>query len=142
MRIYIDMDGTILDLYGVEGWLKMLREEDATPYRVAPALVSPDKLYRAMRAMSSLGITFGVISWSAKNATPAYKKAIRREKIASLKKLGIYDLLSEIHIIAYGTSKRKVARVKDSYLVDDEPQAWNPDRLIDAEVFRAFIQQF
>lgn len=138
----MDMDGTLLDLYGVEGWLKMLREEDATPYRVAPALISPDKLNKAMRAMSLLGVTFGIISWSAKGATPTYKKAIRREKITSLKKLGIYELLSEIHVVAYGTPKNKVARVKDGYLVDDEPQTWNPDRLIRAEVFRAFIQQF
>lgn len=138
----MDMDGTLLDLYGVEGWLKMLREEDATPYLVAPALVNPDKLRKAMRAMQAIGVTFGIISWSAKDATPAYSRAIRRGKIASLKKLGIYDLLDEVHVIAYGTPKRKVARVKDGYLVDDEPQAWEPDRLIKAEAFRKFIQQF
>lgn len=142
MRIYMDMDGTLLNLYGVEGWLEMLREEDATPYRVAPALVNPEQLCKAMRAMSALGVTFGIISWAAKDATHTYKKAIRREKIASLKKLGIYDLLDEVHVVAYGTPKRKVARVKDSYLVDDEPQAWAPDRLINAAVFREFIQQF
>lgn len=142
MRIYMDMDGTLLDLYGVGGWLEMLREEDATPYRVAPALVNPEQLCKAMRAMRAIGATFGIISWSAKDATPSYKKAIRREKIASLKKLGIYNLLDEIHVVAYGTPKRKVARVKGGYLVDDEPQAWAPDRLINAEVFREFIQQF
>ena len=142
MRIYMDMDGTLFDLYGVEGWLDKLREEDATPYRVAPALVSPDKLYKAMLAMRAIGVTFGIISWSAKDATPSYKKAVRREKIASLKKLGIYNLLDEIHVVAYGTPKHKIATEKDSYLVDDEPQAWDSDRLIKAETFREFIKQF
>jgi len=142
MRIYMDMDGTLLDLYGVGGWWEMLRREDATPYQLAPALIDPDKLYKAMRAMRAIGITFGIISWSAKDATPAYKKAIRREKIASLKKLGIYGLLDEVHVVAYGTPKCKVAREKGGYLIDDEPQCWASDRLISAEVFREFIKQF
>lgn len=142
MRIYMDMDGTIVDLYGVTDWLKKLREEDAAPYRDASPLIDPDKLIKGMRAMRAIGITFGIISWSAKEATPAYRKAIRREKIMSLKKLGIYDMLSEVHIVAYGTPKCKVARAKDSYLVDDEPQSWEPDRLIKAEAFREFIKQF
>ena len=34
-KIYFDMDGTIADLYGVDNWLEMLINEDATPYRVA-----------------------------------------------------------------------------------------------------------
>ena len=51
-------------------------------------------------------------------------------------------MLDDVHVIAYGTPKRKVARGKDSYLVDDETQAWDSDRLINAEVFREFIQQF
>ena len=29
--LVFDMDGTIADLYGVEGWLEMLRAEDETP---------------------------------------------------------------------------------------------------------------
>ena len=30
--IVFDMDGTIADLYGVEGWLEMLEAENAAPY--------------------------------------------------------------------------------------------------------------
>ena len=29
--IYFDMDGTIADLYAVDGWLDMLRAYDPTP---------------------------------------------------------------------------------------------------------------
>ena len=35
MTIYLDMDGTIADLYGVEDWLKKLRAEDSSPYEEA-----------------------------------------------------------------------------------------------------------
>lgn len=31
MTIWFDMDGTIADLYGVDGWLEMLIAEDPTP---------------------------------------------------------------------------------------------------------------
>ena len=31
MTIWFDMDGTIADLYGVEGWLEMLIAKDETP---------------------------------------------------------------------------------------------------------------
>ena len=33
--IYFDMDGTIANLYGVDGWLDMIINRDATPYKVA-----------------------------------------------------------------------------------------------------------
>ena len=31
--IYFDMDGTIADLYAVDGWLADLRSENVRPYR-------------------------------------------------------------------------------------------------------------
>ena len=36
--IWWDMDGTIANLYGVEGWLPMLRAEDPTPYAEAKVM--------------------------------------------------------------------------------------------------------
>ena len=32
MTFYVDMDGTIANLYGVENWLEYLINEDAFPY--------------------------------------------------------------------------------------------------------------
>ena len=48
MKIWFDMDGTIADLYGVEGWLEMLMNEDATPYAIAKPLVNLSALARLM----------------------------------------------------------------------------------------------
>ena len=30
--VYLDMDGTIANFYGVPGWLEYLQAEDTTPY--------------------------------------------------------------------------------------------------------------
>ena len=40
MRIWLDMDGTIADLYAVENWLPMLQAHNPTPYEQAKPLVS------------------------------------------------------------------------------------------------------
>ena len=40
--LVFDMDGTIADLYGVNGWLEMLRNEDALPYEIAKPLYDMD----------------------------------------------------------------------------------------------------
>ena len=39
-EINFDMDGTFVDLYGVDGWLEMLVNKNATPYAVAKPLVN------------------------------------------------------------------------------------------------------
>ena len=49
--IYFDMDGTIADLYGVDGWLDMLINEDATPYIKANPLVRLATLARMLNRL-------------------------------------------------------------------------------------------
>ena len=39
--VYFDMDGTIANLYNVEGWESKLRAEDASPYADASPLRVP-----------------------------------------------------------------------------------------------------
>ena len=34
-RICLDMDGTFVNLYGVENWLEMITNEETTPYTIA-----------------------------------------------------------------------------------------------------------
>jgi hypothetical protein len=42
--LVFDMDGTIANLYGVNNWLGMLREEDPTPYIVAEPMYDMEML--------------------------------------------------------------------------------------------------
>ena len=46
--IYFDMDGTIANLYGVDGWLDMIINRDATPYKVAEPMVRMNTLARVL----------------------------------------------------------------------------------------------
>jgi len=68
MKIWFDMDGTIADLYGVNGWLEMLIAEDTTPYAIARPLVNLSQLARKLNTLQRAGYEIGIISWGSKNS--------------------------------------------------------------------------
>lgn len=118
--IYFDMDGTIADFYGVEGWLDYIQNEDVTPYEVAKPLCKEMTMLKyALNKLKSAGYTIGVISWTAMNGSKEYNKAVRRAKIEWLKKY-FGDLFTEIHVVKYGTNKYSVAKEKNGILFDDD----------------------
>jgi len=118
--IYFDMDGTIADLYGVEGWEKALRAEDATPYKVAKPIGNMSLLARRLNALQKRGMTIGIISWNAMGATTAYEEAVKAEKLAWLAKHLPSVRWDEVHIVAYGITKHEVvANAKEAILFDD-----------------------
>ena len=108
--IYFDMDGTIADLYGVDGWLPMLQNRNPKPYKVARPLVNMQVLARLLNTLHNEGYRIGVISWLAKDSTPDYDIAVAEIKTVQF---------DEIHIVKYGTPKSTLAR-KGSILFDDE----------------------
>ncbi len=118
--IYLDMDGTIADLYSVDNWLKKLRAEDATPYIQARPLVKLSALARRLNTLQRKGYTIGIISWGSKHATAEYDKAVEKAKNFWLNKHLPSVKFDEIHIVPYGTPKSTVAREKNGYLFDDE----------------------
>jgi len=120
--IYFDMDGTIADLYGVDGWLNDLMNEDPRPYEMAKPLIRLNTLARLLNRLQADGYRLGVISWLAKNSTPEYDLAVEMVKRAWLKKhLHSVDF-DEIHIVAYGTPKQNFAKTEYDVLFDDEKQ--------------------
>ena len=119
MTIYFDMDGTIADLYGVEGWLEMLRAENPKPYKVAEPLVDMRILARLLHILQREGIRIGIISWLSKSGSPTYNEKVEEVKRKWLKThLKSVDF-DEIHILAYGTPKTSVITDK-AILFDDE----------------------
>ena len=124
--IYFDMDGTITDLYGYAGWLDMLHKEDTTPYEEAAPLTDMNKLNNLLSRFVSLGVTIGVISWSAMNGSKEYNRRTRKAKQEWIKKY--LPCVSEFHVVKYGTPKHKVRKLHESVLVDDNADvraAWN-----------------
>lgn len=114
--LIFDMDGTIADLYNVEGWLEKLRAGDASPYRDAKPMYDMDTLSVILDIFRSLGYRIIVVSWGSKGATREYNKEIKRAKLDWLNRYNFpYD---EVHVVKYGTPKNFI---KDdiSILIDD-----------------------
>ena len=70
--INFDMDGTIANLYGVEGWLEDLRAENIRPYELAKPLYDMDTLNEILDILRGMGWKVVVTTWLAKESTKAY----------------------------------------------------------------------
>lgn len=133
--ICFDMDGTIADLYAVPDWLEKLRAEDATPYRDAPPMWDMARLREALIALADDGWEIRVISWLAKDSTPAYKKAVRTAKREWLARYNFPA--NKVHLVAYGTTKANAIRnagATPGILIDDNKKirdGWSMGAAID-----------
>ena len=128
--IYFDMDGTIADLYGVDGWLDALHREDTTPYAVAAPMVDMAQLNAICEHLIALGVTIGVISWSAMGGSREYNAAVRKVKREWINEY--LPCVSEFHVVKYGTPKHHVRKIKHSILVDDNAEvreAWQGETI-------------
>ena len=115
--IWFDMDGTIADLYGVEGWLPMLRAYDAKPYEMAKPLVRMASLARVLNRLQKEGYQIGIVSWLSKTSTKEYDEAVATAKREWLKKHLASVKFDAIDILAYGTPKHEG---RNGILFDDE----------------------
>lgn len=119
---YMDLDGTLADLYGVDGWLDKLRAEDPSPYAEATPLVDVHRMNRMLRRLKDGGIHIGVVSWLSKCPSPSYDRDVIAAKQTWLRRYFPILAESECHFVPYGTPKSTVVDVKDAVLVDDEEQ--------------------
>ena len=117
--IYFDMDGTLANLYGVEGWLDKLRNYDASPYAEAQVMLNMQALAHRLNALQRAGYTLGIISWLSMESNAEYDKAVTDEKIGWLKKHLGSVRWNEIHIVGYGERKSAIAQIKGGILFDD-----------------------
>ena len=115
--IYFDMDGTIANLYGVDGWLDCIINEYTKPYREAKALVNMRQLGRELNRLKQNGYTIGIISWLAKGATDEYNRRVAQAKRNWLAKHLSAVQFGEVHIVEYGTPKHTLG---NGILFDNE----------------------
>lgn len=115
--IYFDMDGTIVNLYGVDGWLDCIINEYTKPYREAKALVNMRQLGKELNRLKRNGYTIGIISWLAKGATDEYNKRVAQAKRNWLVRHLNAVQFDEVHIVEYGTPKQTLG---NGILFDDE----------------------
>ena len=119
MTIWFDMDGTIADLYGVEGWLEMLMNSDPTPYKVAKPLVRLSSLARRLNKLQKQGYEIGIISWLSKSGSDDYNLAVTETKIGWLNKHLPSVKWNVVNIVKYGYCKDNFNTGND-ILFDDE----------------------
>ena len=120
MTIYFDMDGTIVDLYGVENWLDKLLANDPAPYAVAAPLVRLCTLARVLNNLKRRGYKVGIVSWLSKNGNNEYNTVVTETKIKWINThLSSVDF-DEIKIVPYGTPKGSVVNDPSGILCDDE----------------------
>ena len=116
MKIYFDMDGTIADLYAKSTWLEELIAEKVEPYAEAKPMIAEADLLNLV----AKGYELGIVSWTAKNGSKAYNKAVKIAKIEWLKANFPNVHFVEIHVVKYGTRKSSVVKEKNAILFDDE----------------------
>lgn len=133
--LVFDMDGTLADTYGIDGWLQMLRAEDPTPYEKATPLYDMVLLTAILWVLKNDGWRIAVTSWLAKESSPEYDAKVRQAKIDWLRR---YDFpYDEIHLVKYGTTKANCTRKHGGFqiLVDDNEKVrkgWTLGDTIDA----------
>ena len=123
--LVFDMDGTIADFYGVQGWLEDIRNGNPRPYIVAKPLYNMDILISILNLLKLQDWEIVVTSWLAKESTKEFDELTRVAKKEWLEKYNFpFD---EIHFVKYGTTKANCTRKKGGYqiLVDDNEQVRN-----------------
>ena len=134
--LVFDMDGTIANLYGVDGWLDDLHAERTRPYEDAEPLYNMVELVELLNRLKTLGWLICVTTWLAKDATKVYNKAVTKAKKNWLAKYNFpYD---EIHCGKYGTTKANCTRNKADFqiLFDDNKKVrdgWTLGTTVNAE---------
>ena len=122
--VYFDMDGTIANFQGVNGWLDAIHCESVMPYVAAEPLMNPAHLINILTQLKAKGYTIGIISWSAMGGSKEYNKRVRAAKLAWIKNY-FGNIFDEFHVVKYGTPKHNVAKIKNSIIVDDDYRVRN-----------------
>lgn len=118
--IYFDMDGTIANLYGVNGWLDCLINKQTKPYREAEPLLNMRKLGYLLNLLQLHGYHIGIVSWLSKSGTEEYNQRVTTTKIKWLQQHLSAVSFDEIKIVPYGTPKATVVDYPSGLLFDDE----------------------
>lgn len=120
--LVFDLDGTIVNFYGVQGWLEDIRNNNPRPYIIAEPLYNMDILISILNLLKLQDWEIVVTSWLAKGSTKEFDELTRVAKKEWLEKYNFpFD---EIHLVKYGTTKANCTRKKGGYqvLVDDNDQ--------------------
>lgn len=112
-RVYLDMDGTIANLYKINNWLERLQREDKTIFLECEKMVSQEKLFEIFPKKSYEII---ILSMTPKNCSEDYHKQVASQKNKWLDKN--FPLLNKRIYLKYGYNKN-LKNSKNAILIDD-----------------------
>lgn len=134
--LVFDMDGTLVDLYGVHNWLRYLREEKTLPYEIANPVYDMDTMNFILNILKNMGYKIVVTTWGAKKSSPEFLEATTAQKKKWLDK---YDFpYDEMFCVPYGTPKHEVTKDEEGVqiLFDDDNKVicrWNLGYAVDVK---------
>lgn len=128
--LIFDMDGTIVDFYGVEGWKHYLDDlQDATPYKIAKPIYDMKQLNALLLKAKAAGWKIIVESWLSRVKTDInFHQRVIEAKDAWLDEYQFpYD---EKIYLEYGTNKEEaVAHLNGIKILFDDSdnvlEGWN-----------------
>ena len=121
-KIWLDCDGTWIDLYGVDNWLADLCSYNPRPYKEAKPLIHLSTFARTIHELQAQGWEVNIVTWLSKNSNEVYDKAVAKTKLDYFKKHLPSVEFNQIKILKYGTPKSSVG---DGILFDDEEKNRN-----------------
>ena len=133
--IWLDMDGTFVNLYGVDGWLNDLIDYNTRPYAIAKPIYPMLDLLEVLVDLKLDGYKIGIVSWLSKDGNTEYGKAVAQVKKDWLNEYCMDLILDKILITPYGVRKADTCRAYGGILVDDEKknrEEWDLGNTIDA----------
>ena len=122
IKVYMDLDGTVYDLYNVVNWLEKLNLEDAQVFSEGDFIGNYNEFCEICNKLLAKGIQFGVITWLPMQASPEYETECAEIKRLWVKKF--MPFVTEFTTQSYGIPKQNaiVKRCKRMYLLDDNSE--------------------
>lgn len=116
--IYLDMDGTIADLYADKNWLEKLQNQDKNIYKDADVIITEQELLK-LYPLENYDIR--ILTMLAGYSTKEYQENVTNQKIEWLEKH--YPTIAKNEknqFVEYGECKAKYAEPNTMILDDNE----------------------
>ena len=132
VKIWMDLDGTVYDLYNVNNWEPRLRAEDPTVFEDGDFIGDYDRFISICNKLVLIGVQFGVITWLSMQSSVEYEIECTEVKRSWVKKF--MPFVTEFNAQSYGTPKQNAIqkRAKIMYLLDDNKEIcemWKTEKM-------------
>ena len=132
IKVTLDLDGTVYDLYNVENWLEKLRSEVASVFSEGDFIGDYNRFKTVCEKLVAMGVQFEVITWLPMQASPEYERECAEVKREWVKKF--IPFVTEFTAQTYGIPKQNaiIKRAKRMYLLDDNAEVcemWKTEKM-------------